>query len=208
MELTTSRSSGTRRTETHAHACRNQAARRAPNWKFCEFKHSRPSVIFGAPESAIGARPRRERLTGIESLTPGELGVARLAVQGLTNRQIAQALFVSTKTVGTIWATSTTSWRSTTGTASPGSCRKRAPYRSDRKHQAGCLMHRFPSRPAWPAGGAGRCTSHFTRRPGWGGVAPLLVAAWRACGHLAAAQHRPGAWSALGIMARSATGAS
>jgi len=50
---------------------------------------------------AIGARPRRERLTGIESLTPGELGVARLAVQGLTNRQIAQALFVSTKTVGT-----------------------------------------------------------------------------------------------------------
>jgi DNA-binding CsgD family transcriptional regulator len=50
---------------------------------------------------AIGARPRRERLTGIESLTPGELGVARLAAQGLTNRQIAQALFVSTKTVGT-----------------------------------------------------------------------------------------------------------
>jgi DNA-binding CsgD family transcriptional regulator len=50
---------------------------------------------------AIGARPRRERRTGIESLTPGELGVARLAAQGLTNRQIAQALFVSTKTVGT-----------------------------------------------------------------------------------------------------------
>ena len=50
---------------------------------------------------AIGARPRRERLTGIESLTPGELGVARLAAQGLTNRQIAQALFVSAKTIGT-----------------------------------------------------------------------------------------------------------
>jgi DNA-binding CsgD family transcriptional regulator len=50
---------------------------------------------------AIGARPRRERLTGIESLTPSELGVARLAAEGLTNRQIAQALFVSTKTVGT-----------------------------------------------------------------------------------------------------------
>ena len=50
---------------------------------------------------AIGARPRRERLTGIESLTPGELGVARLAAQGLTNRQVAQALYVSTKTVGT-----------------------------------------------------------------------------------------------------------
>jgi DNA-binding CsgD family transcriptional regulator len=50
---------------------------------------------------AIGARPRRERLTGVESLTHSELGVARLAAQGLTNRQIAQALFVSTKTVGT-----------------------------------------------------------------------------------------------------------
>ncbi len=50
---------------------------------------------------AIGARPRRERLTGVESLTPGELGVARLAAQGFTSRQIAQALFVSTKTVGT-----------------------------------------------------------------------------------------------------------
>jgi DNA-binding CsgD family transcriptional regulator len=50
---------------------------------------------------ATGARPRRQRLTGIESLTPGELGVARLAAEGLTNRQIAQALFVSTKTVGT-----------------------------------------------------------------------------------------------------------
>ena len=50
---------------------------------------------------ATGARPRRERLTGVESLTPGELGVARLAAGELTNRQIAQALFVNTKTVGT-----------------------------------------------------------------------------------------------------------
>jgi len=45
--------------------------------------------------------PRRQRLTGIDSLTPAELSVARLAAEGLTNRQIAQALFVSTKTVGT-----------------------------------------------------------------------------------------------------------
>jgi hypothetical protein len=36
-------------------SCRNQAAHRAPNWKFCEFKHGHPSVIFGAPESAIRA---------------------------------------------------------------------------------------------------------------------------------------------------------
>jgi DNA-binding CsgD family transcriptional regulator len=50
---------------------------------------------------AIGARPRRLRLTGTESLTPAELAVARLAAESLTNRQIAQALFVSAKTVGT-----------------------------------------------------------------------------------------------------------
>jgi DNA-binding CsgD family transcriptional regulator len=48
---------------------------------------------------AAGARPRRERLTGVEALTASELRVARLAAQGLTNRQIAQALFVSMKTV-------------------------------------------------------------------------------------------------------------
>ncbi len=46
-----------------------------------------------------GARPRRERLAGIEALTARELRVARLAAQGLTNRHIAQQLFLSTKTV-------------------------------------------------------------------------------------------------------------
>jgi DNA-binding CsgD family transcriptional regulator len=50
---------------------------------------------------ATGARPRRERLSGLDSLTPGELSVARLAADGLTNRQIAEALFLSTKTIGT-----------------------------------------------------------------------------------------------------------
>ena len=48
-----------------------------------------------------GARPRRTRITGVEALTASELRVARLAVQGLTNRQIAQALFVSQPTVAT-----------------------------------------------------------------------------------------------------------
>ena len=46
-----------------------------------------------------GARPRRERLTGFESLTPAETRVARLAGGGMTNREIAQALFVTVKTV-------------------------------------------------------------------------------------------------------------
>jgi DNA-binding CsgD family transcriptional regulator len=48
-----------------------------------------------------GARPRRARISGIESLTPSERRVAELAATGLTNREIAQALFVSHPTVVT-----------------------------------------------------------------------------------------------------------
>lgn len=47
----------------------------------------------------LGARPRRLRLGGIDALTPSELRVASLAATGLSNRQIAQELFVSPKTV-------------------------------------------------------------------------------------------------------------
>jgi DNA-binding CsgD family transcriptional regulator len=48
---------------------------------------------------AAGAKPRRERISGVESLTASELRVAQLAAQGLTNRQIAQALFITMRTV-------------------------------------------------------------------------------------------------------------
>ena len=48
-----------------------------------------------------GARPRRESLAGPEALTPSERRVAELAASGMQNREIAQALFVTTKTVGT-----------------------------------------------------------------------------------------------------------
>ena len=47
---------------------------------------------------AAGAKPRRDAITGRDALTAGELRVARLAAQGLTNREIAQALFITTKT--------------------------------------------------------------------------------------------------------------
>ena len=50
---------------------------------------------------ALGARPRSVMLTGPESLTPSERRVCRLAVEGLKNAEIAQALFVSLKTVET-----------------------------------------------------------------------------------------------------------
>jgi DNA-binding CsgD family transcriptional regulator len=48
---------------------------------------------------AAGARPRREWRTGVEALTPSELRIVRLAVEGRTNREIAQELFVTLKTV-------------------------------------------------------------------------------------------------------------
>jgi DNA-binding CsgD family transcriptional regulator len=48
---------------------------------------------------ATGARPRRVSLRGVESLTPSERRVAEMAAEGPTNREIAQALFVTPKTV-------------------------------------------------------------------------------------------------------------
>src|SRR5919197_3181969 len=48
---------------------------------------------------ATGARPRRVVLTGLDSLTPSERRIAELASQDLTNREIAQMLFVTDRTV-------------------------------------------------------------------------------------------------------------
>ena len=48
---------------------------------------------------SVGARPRRVAFSGIGSLTASELRVARLAATGMTNREIAQELIVSVKTI-------------------------------------------------------------------------------------------------------------
>ncbi len=48
---------------------------------------------------ATGARPRSTALDGVESLTERELRVATLAADGQTNRDIAQILYVTPKTV-------------------------------------------------------------------------------------------------------------
>ena len=48
---------------------------------------------------AAGGRPRRDAIRGRDALTPSELRVAELAAAGRTNRQIAQALFVTQRTV-------------------------------------------------------------------------------------------------------------
>ncbi|MDX1510722.1 MAG: LuxR C-terminal-related transcriptional regulator, partial [Nitriliruptorales bacterium] len=49
----------------------------------------------------MGARPRRPHLSGPESLTASERRVVRLAMRGLSNRQIGQELMVTVKTVET-----------------------------------------------------------------------------------------------------------
>jgi DNA-binding NarL/FixJ family response regulator len=49
--------------------------------------------------AASGARPRRTALSGVAALTPSEERVARLAADGMTNREVAQELFVTPKTV-------------------------------------------------------------------------------------------------------------
>ena len=47
---------------------------------------------------AAGAKPRRDAITGRDALTASELRVARLAAAGKSNREIAQELFITTKT--------------------------------------------------------------------------------------------------------------
>ena len=51
--------------------------------------------------AATGVRPRRAARTGSDALTASELRVAELAASGLTNRTIAQSLFVTQRTVET-----------------------------------------------------------------------------------------------------------
>ncbi|MGE0067547.1 MAG: LuxR C-terminal-related transcriptional regulator, partial [Solirubrobacterales bacterium] len=46
-----------------------------------------------------GARPRRRAVSGVDALTPAERRVAGAAAEGASNREIAQLLFVSLRTV-------------------------------------------------------------------------------------------------------------
>jgi DNA-binding CsgD family transcriptional regulator len=49
--------------------------------------------------AATGARPRRILQTGLDALTASERRVAQLAADGMTNKEIAQTLFITIKTV-------------------------------------------------------------------------------------------------------------
>ncbi len=48
---------------------------------------------------AAGARPRRLQFSGLEALTASERRICELAAEGCTNKEIAQRLFVTPKTV-------------------------------------------------------------------------------------------------------------
>jgi DNA-binding CsgD family transcriptional regulator len=48
---------------------------------------------------AAGAKPRRLAFSGAESLTASELRIAEMAASGLSNQRVAEALFITAKTV-------------------------------------------------------------------------------------------------------------
>src|SRR5262249_27658383 len=49
--------------------------------------------------AATGARPRKVLQTGLDALTTSERRVAQLAADGMGNKEIAQTLFVTIKTI-------------------------------------------------------------------------------------------------------------
>jgi DNA-binding CsgD family transcriptional regulator len=49
--------------------------------------------------AVMGARSRKLVLTGVDALTPSERRVARMAAEGMSNKELAQALFVTVKAV-------------------------------------------------------------------------------------------------------------
>ena len=60
---------------------------------------TRLAGVAGRGLLACGGRPRRLQTTGLESLTPAELRVVKLAADGSTNVSIATSLFINLKTV-------------------------------------------------------------------------------------------------------------
>jgi DNA-binding CsgD family transcriptional regulator len=50
---------------------------------------------------SAGGRPRRAALSGVESLTPSQRRVADMAARDMSNREIAETLFVTRRTVET-----------------------------------------------------------------------------------------------------------
>jgi DNA-binding CsgD family transcriptional regulator len=105
-EATTGRLEHLRALIDHGAALRRanqRVAARAPlSYALHLSHHAGASVLADRARTeliAAGARPRRVALSGIDSLTASQRRVAELAARGLTTRQVAEALFVTPKTV-------------------------------------------------------------------------------------------------------------
>ena len=76
---------------------------RAPLWAGLELAEACGALALAergrAALKTVGARPARRTLHGADSLTPSERRVADLVAGGLSNRAVAEALFVTAKTV-------------------------------------------------------------------------------------------------------------
>ncbi|MGH2870582.1 MAG: AAA family ATPase [Solirubrobacteraceae bacterium] len=83
--------------------CNRRAEARTPLAQAREIAHRCGGQVLteraDAELRATGARPRRFALAGTEALTASEQRVANLAASGLSNREIAQQLFVTVNTV-------------------------------------------------------------------------------------------------------------
>lgn len=81
----------------------HRGAAREPLARALEMTHAMGALALATRAheelKAANVRPRRFALTGPAALTPAERRVAELAAAGATNREIAESLFVSIKTV-------------------------------------------------------------------------------------------------------------
>lgn len=86
----------------HRRAGRRTASRE-PLRRALELAHQRGATVteqLAMDELlASGARPRRRMTAGVEALTPSERRIAELVAEGLTNRAVAEALFLTKGTV-------------------------------------------------------------------------------------------------------------
>ncbi len=83
---------------------RDRSSRHATGWKPAWTSRTTPAAqpwsrLARSELVLAGGRPRRPAVHGRDALTPSQLRTAQLAATGKTNRGIAQALFVTQRTV-------------------------------------------------------------------------------------------------------------
>ena len=91
-------SSASRRAASAGRPTRAPRCARAPSWRCAAARPrspSRPRTSSARPATSRAARRPERR----DELTAAELRVARMAAEGMTNREIAQALFLTEKTI-------------------------------------------------------------------------------------------------------------